>query len=215
MARISEYIAALISISLSAGIGVLLPPTSTPSLSESTEHSAPAAAPTQYAASPKALAAIASSEATTPSESSAVPENPTHELPSSIDASIPDSAQMVAENIASLPNGTIKNLETGAAITDPHLVGTFEKAPDPLAKTAGESFIPVPVAQVREARGRVERLYPSPPHKLATAGKILRSSPTVAQQPPPPVFLLSINQGGSIVTPGTFEGNPPVTSAPL
>lgn len=44
----------------------------------------------------------------------------------------------------------MKDIETGETVTDPKIVGTESKQPDPLAKTDGESFIPVSAADVKE-----------------------------------------------------------------
>ena len=54
---------------------------------------------------------------------------------------------------AGADSGDVMDLETGDTVTDPQLVGTVDKPADPLAKTDGESFIPVEVAEVKEAMG--------------------------------------------------------------
>lgn len=79
----------------------------------------------------------------------AMPSNPSQPLPEQIDGSIPNSAQVVAGNLALLGDGTVKNLDTGRTVTDPVIVGTPSTPPDPLAKTNGKSFIPVSVGTVR------------------------------------------------------------------
>lgn len=84
-------------------------------------------------------------------DSSSIPGNPTQSLPSTVSSSIPDSATVVAKNLAVTTTGQVKNLQTGANVTDPRLVGTVNKPADPLAKTDGRSFIPVSVATVKKA----------------------------------------------------------------
>ncbi|MGG7076013.1 RICIN domain-containing protein [Bifidobacterium sp. YIT 13610] len=49
------------------------------------------------------------------------------------------------------PEGEVKNIETGEIVTDATLVGTQDQQPDPLAKTNGESFIPVSAEDVKNA----------------------------------------------------------------
>ncbi|KAB7790346.1 glycoside hydrolase family 25 protein [Bifidobacterium leontopitheci] len=80
-----------------------------------------------------------------------MPDNPAVDLPQTVNETIPDDATVVAENLAVTPEGELKNLETGQAVTDPELVGTADTQPDPLAKTNGQSFIPVEVGEVRQA----------------------------------------------------------------
>lgn len=58
---------------------------------------------------------------------------------------------MVSEDLAVTPEGEVKNIETGEIVTDPTLVGTKDQQPDPLAKTNGESFIPVSAEDVKDA----------------------------------------------------------------
>nr|WP_239539089.1 glycoside hydrolase family 25 protein [Arcanobacterium pluranimalium] len=58
---------------------------------------------------------------------------------------------MVTQDLALLKDGEIKKVSTGQSVTDPAIVGSPSKQPDPLAKTGGEKFIPVPVSDVREA----------------------------------------------------------------
>ena len=60
---------------------------------------------------------------------------------------------VVSEELAVTDSGDVMDLETGDTVTDPQLVGTVDKPADPLAKTDGESFIPVEVAEVKEAMG--------------------------------------------------------------
>ena len=83
--------------------------------------------------------------------SDAMPSNPSQDLPDSVDSSIPNNATVVSSNLAVTKDGTVKNLETGETVTDPEIVGTEDTPPDPLAKTNGQRFIPVPVKTVRNA----------------------------------------------------------------
>ena len=83
--------------------------------------------------------------------SDAMPSNPSQELPDSVDSSIPNNATVVSSDLAVTKDGTVKNLETGETVTDPEIVGTEDTPPDPLAKTNGQRFIPVPVKTVRNA----------------------------------------------------------------
>lgn len=80
----------------------------------------------------------------------AMPDNPDAELPDKVSAEISDDATVVSEQYAATPEGELKDIETGETVTDPKIVGTESKQPDPLAKTDGESFIPVSAADVEE-----------------------------------------------------------------
>ena len=79
----------------------------------------------------------------------AMPGNPEAELPDTIASNIPDNAEVVSEDHALTADGTLKDLATGKTVTDPELVGTQSSQPDPLAKTDGESFIPVEAGTVK------------------------------------------------------------------
>lgn len=83
-------------------------------------------------------------------DETSIPDNPTQELPDKVASAIPDDATLVSPDIAVTKTGALKDVETGRTVTDPQLVGTKDQAPDPLAKTDGESFIPVSVGDVRE-----------------------------------------------------------------
>ncbi len=87
--------------------------------------------------------------------SGAMPNNPSQALPTTVNASIPNSAKVISDDLALLNNGTVKNLVTGRTVTDRNIVGTPSTPPDPLAKTDGKSFIPVSVKTVRSAIRRV------------------------------------------------------------
>lgn len=80
----------------------------------------------------------------------AMPDNPDAELPDKVSAEISDDATVVSEQYAATPEGELKDIETGETVTDPKIVGTESKQPDSLAKTDGESFIPVSAADVKE-----------------------------------------------------------------
>lgn len=79
-----------------------------------------------------------------------MPDNPDAALPDQVSAAIPDDATVVSENHAVTADGELKNITTGETVTDPALVGTQDSQPDPLAKTDGESFIPVQADEVKQ-----------------------------------------------------------------
>jgi len=80
-----------------------------------------------------------------------MPDNPNAKLPGTVSGEISDDATVVSEDLAVTPEGEVKNIETGETVTDATLVGTQDQQPDPLAKTNGESFIPVSVEDVKNA----------------------------------------------------------------
>lgn len=80
-----------------------------------------------------------------------MPDNPNAKLPDNVSDEISDDATVVSEDLAVTPEGEVKNIETGEIVTDPTLVGTKHQQPDPLAKTNGESFIPVSAEDVKNA----------------------------------------------------------------
>ena len=80
-----------------------------------------------------------------------MPDNPNAELPDTVSDEISDDATVVSEDLAVTPEGEVKNIETGETVTDATLVGTQDQQPDPLAKTNGESFIPVSAEDVKNA----------------------------------------------------------------
>ena len=84
-------------------------------------------------------------------DAESMPDNPTKDLPQTVSEEIPDDATVVSEELAVTDDGEVMDLETGDTVTDPQLVGTVDKPADPLAKTDGESFIPVEVAEVKDA----------------------------------------------------------------
>ena len=80
-----------------------------------------------------------------------MPDNPNAKLPDNVSDEISDDATVISEDLAATPEGEVKNIETGEIVTDPTLVGTKDQQPDPLAKTNGESFIPVSAEDVKNA----------------------------------------------------------------
>lgn len=80
-----------------------------------------------------------------------MPDNPNAKLPDNVSDEISDDATVVSEDLAVTPEGEVKNIETGEIVTDATLVGTQDQQPDPLAKTNGESFIPVSAEDVKNA----------------------------------------------------------------
>ncbi len=80
-----------------------------------------------------------------------MPDNPNAKLPDNVSDEISDDATVVSEDLAVTSEGEVKNIETGEIVTDPTLVGTKDQQPDPLAKTNGESFIPVSAEDVKDA----------------------------------------------------------------
>ena len=80
-----------------------------------------------------------------------MPDNPNAKLPDTVSDEISDDATVVSEDLAVTPEGEVKNIETGEIVADPTLVGTQDQQPDPLAKTNGESFIPVSAEDVKNA----------------------------------------------------------------
>ena len=80
-----------------------------------------------------------------------MPDNPNAKLPDNVSDEISDDATVISEDLAATPEGEVKNIETGETVTDATLVGTQDQQPDPLAKTNGESFIPVSAEDVKNA----------------------------------------------------------------
>ena len=80
-----------------------------------------------------------------------MPDNPNAKLPDTVSGEISDDATVVSEDLAVTSEGEVKNIETGETVTDVTLVGTQDQQPDPLAKTNGESFIPVSAEDVKNA----------------------------------------------------------------
>lgn len=83
--------------------------------------------------------------------SNSMPDNPNATLPETVSENISDDSTVVSENLAVTSEGDVQNIETGETVTDAQLVGTQSQQPDPLAKTDGESFIPVSASDVKDA----------------------------------------------------------------
>lgn len=83
--------------------------------------------------------------------SNSMPDNPNATLPETVSENISNDSTVVSENLAVTPEGDVQNIETGETVTDAQLVGTQSQQPDPLAKTDGESFIPVSASDVKDA----------------------------------------------------------------
>lgn len=80
----------------------------------------------------------------------AMPDNPNAALPNQVSPDIPDDATVVSQDHAVTENGELKEITTGETVTDPEIVGTQDSQPDPLAKTDGESFIPVQADEIKQ-----------------------------------------------------------------
>ena len=80
-----------------------------------------------------------------------MPDNPNAKLPDSVSEKISGDSTVVSEDLAVTPEGEVKDVQSGKTVKDKELVGTQNQQPDPLAKTNGESFIPVSAQDVKEA----------------------------------------------------------------
>ena len=78
-------------------------------------------------------------------------------LPDAIDDSIPEEATMVSKSVAVTDQGEAMDITTGRPVTDASVVGTADRPADPLAKTGGKSFIPVPISEVKEQLDKSDR----------------------------------------------------------
>ncbi len=113
-------------------------------------------------------------EQTTDDDQESMPNNPNMKLPDTVSEDIPDDATVVSEDLAVTSAGEIKNIETGETVTDENLVGTQTQQPDPLAKTDGESFIPVDISEVKEAVEQTDNTLNS------DSGQVSESSATTS-----------------------------------
>jgi GH25 family lysozyme M1 (1,4-beta-N-acetylmuramidase) len=106
-------------------------------------------------------------------------ENPAAELPSSISSSLPSDAQVVGTHYAQTPDGTLYNVENGQRVTDPAIVGTPDRPADPLAKSDGVRFIPVPI---QTARQEIEAYQRSQSHteNIGHTGQVRTSAEVVS-----------------------------------
>ncbi len=93
---------------------------------------------------------VSESDTTNVTSANAIPENPTQELPDKVADSIPEDSTLVSQDLATDDKGNVYNVETGEKVADPKRVGTKDEPADPLAKTDGESFIPVDLSDVKD-----------------------------------------------------------------
>ena len=82
------------------------------------------------------------------------------DTPSRVASSIPGNAVVISRSMAATPDGTVYDIATGATVSgsqDPgqysRYFGTDTVPADPLAKTGGKSFLPVPVEDIRDKAG--------------------------------------------------------------
>lgn len=105
-------------------------------------------------------------------DADSMPGNPNAELPDTVSQAIPDDATVVSEKLAVTTDGEVKNVETGKTVTDPKLVGTASKPADPLAKTNGDSFIPVEASEVKQAVKDADKTDTAQGAAAKTAAKV-------------------------------------------
>lgn len=108
-------------------------------------------------------------------------ENPGAELPSSISPSLPSDAEIVGTHYAQTPDGTLYNVESGQRTTDPAIVGTPDRPADPLAKSDGIRFIPVPIQTARQEVQAYQRSQSHTESSGAT-GQVRTSSEVVSSR---------------------------------
>lgn len=70
-------------------------------------------------------------------------------LPDAISQNISDDATVISSDYVADSQGNILYASTGEKVTDERIVGTQSEVPDPLARTRGQSFIPVSVEAAR------------------------------------------------------------------
>ena len=133
---------------------------------------APAYGLTDVPTSPDGSIALADQQTTGANAANSMPGNPNAELPSAVSNKIPDSAAVVSEDLAVTETGEIKNVITGKTVTDPKLVGTKNKPADPLAKTDGDSFIPVEASEVKQAVSSANESAKAEQSASKTAAKV-------------------------------------------
>ena len=97
-------------------------------------------------------------------------------LPDAIDDSIPEEATMVSKSVAVTDQGEARDITTGRPVTDASVVGTPDRPADPLAKTGGKSFIPVPVSEVKEQLDKSDRTRSVNPATQRKAGDTYSSA---------------------------------------
>ena len=77
--------------------------------------------------------------------------NPDFKLPAKVASSFKNSDEVVSSKYALTSTGHLKSLKTGDIVTDPKIIGTKDKQPDPLAKSDGRRFTPITVGDLRKA----------------------------------------------------------------
>ena len=134
-------------------------------------------------------------------DAESMPDNPTKDLPQTVNEAVPDDATVVSEELAVTDAGEVMDLETGDTVTDPQIVGTVDKPADPLAKTDGESFIPVEVAEVKDAMGDTATV-PDPDDAADTADTEDTGDVAESQQD-------AVDEGttGAVVRPAALQNN--------
>lgn len=105
--------------------------------------------------------------------------NPDFKLPSKVASSFKNSDEVVSSKYALTSTGHLKSLKTGDIVTDPKIIGTKDKQPDPLAKSDGRRFTPITVGDLRKA---IKRYNPTNSTNSANAAN------------PSKVRLISSNQ---------------------
>ena len=105
--------------------------------------------------------------------------NPDFKLPSKVASSFKNSDEVVSSKYALTSTGHLKSLKTGDIVTDPKIIGTKDKQPDPLAKSDGRRFTPITVGDLRKA---IRRYNPA------------NSANTTNSANPSKVRLISSNQ---------------------
>ena len=153
--------------------------------------------------------ANASDLATLPDQSTSgstdvMPDNPNQELPDTVDSSLPNDATVVSSDLAVTNDGQVKEIETGEAVNDPELVGTDNTSPDPLAKTQGDSFIPVSLEDVKEYVDASDQSAESSSYQSVGSGARTSGRHTSAKQPSVRQAALGNNSYGAHW--GTYNG---------
>lgn len=75
---------------------------------------------------------------------------PTEELPDYVSAHLPHDSVLVSKDLVVTGQGQIRNVRTGLAVNDSRIVGSLDHPADPLEKTHGKKFRPVPIEDVRD-----------------------------------------------------------------
>ncbi|MFC2746427.1 MAG: glycoside hydrolase family 25 protein, partial [Parascardovia denticolens] len=76
-------------------------------------------------------------------------------LPQTVATSVPNDAVVVSPTLAASPDGTVYQTRTGRKVSAQEaesVAGTSAVPADPLAKTGGDSFIPVEVSELRQSQ---------------------------------------------------------------